>query len=407
MNLRSLFGPGQSEAIPAGAMGDNAPRALALIDYVDHARGGHFGPYLVLFSRAFAARFDTVLVFTPDPQRTAALLGLSQPDAPKNVSCHPLPPGPRKRFYRLKRKPCPLVKIFQKAAALAPGHRLRGFIMWGYDLLEERVAEGKSGVPWATFISISFSNRGYRDHRAEVEVQLRELCENHPDCASALVWDHYMVSFGSAKLQWCPGDENVELSPADPLAETIRQHSQGRFCIAGVGLLTGQRCLNELLSLAEKHPEISFVLVGRIDEKSVREDLRPLLGPGRLPNLLALPGFKTDEEINAAMEACDSILIDGAHYPVHSGIACKALFFGKFLLTPESNSWICDVIREYRVGLAYTDPALNFIQPWNLWKQDGGPLRSKQAAENLMGPVQMNRCFDEITRRLDAAALRR
>jgi glycosyltransferase involved in cell wall biosynthesis len=392
--------------VSPGAMGDNAPRALALIDYADHTRGGHFASYLVLFSRAFAARFDTVLVFTPDPQRTTALLGLSQPGAPKNVSCHPLPPGPRKRFYRLKRKPCPLVKIFQKATALAPGHRLRGFIMWGYDLLIAQVAEGKSGVPWATFISITFSNRGYHDHRAEVELRLRELCENHPDCASALVWDRYLLSPGPARLQWCPGCENVEFSPGNPIAETIRNYSRGRFCIGGVGLLTGQRCLNELLLLAEKHPEISFVLVGRIDEKSVREDLRPLLGPGRLPHLLALPGFKTDEEINAAAEACDAILIDGSHYPLHSGIACKALFFGKFLLTPESNSWICDVIREYRVGLAYTDPALNFTHACNLWKQDGGPLRSKQAAENLMGPVQMNRCFDEITRRLDAAALR-
>jgi len=174
------------------------------------------------------------------------------------VACHALPPGPRKAFYRLKRNWCPLTRIFEKAGSLVPGHLLCGYIMWGDDLLMQQVAEGRSGAPWATVGSASFSGRGHQCRAARREGELQVFCENHPDCAALLTVDYQVIASGLGKALPLPPQEEMDL-PVDmasnPIVSAIGRHGAGRFCVGAFGILTGPRCLNELLRLAQLHPQ--------------------------------------------------------------------------------------------------------------------------------------------------------
>ncbi len=379
---------------------DGHQRTLVLIDYADHSRGGHFGPYLIWFVREFSQRFDTVLVLTPMPANTEKLLQLSDGNAPKNVFCHQLPKGPRKRLFSSKHKPAALAKIFKTAAKLVPSHKLHAFIMWGYDLLVADVAKDHTGVPWATLGCISYLERGHTGTAADSEAKVKKLCEEHPDCASLLLWDQYVVPAGSKKLLWIPGYEDSRVSSTSDLAAAVRNHAAGRFCIGGFGILTGQRCLNELVQLAVQHPEISFALAGTMYEKSVREDLQPLLGDRKPDNLLIIRGYQQEEELNSAIQACDALLIDGVTCPVHSGILTKALLLGRCLLSPESNSWTCDMIKEHGVGISYQDRSSDLTQLWREWLASGGTERSTRIGNALVNDATIGHCFDTVTQRL-------
>src|SRR5512138_1191401 len=70
-------------------------RALALVDFHDHTRGGHFGHYIRWFARELSARFDEVYVVTPRPESTRALFAQGGP--PANVSFHRLPRAMRRK----------------------------------------------------------------------------------------------------------------------------------------------------------------------------------------------------------------------------------------------------------------------------------------------------------------------
>jgi hypothetical protein len=376
-------------------------RALAVIDYAEHSRGGHFGPYLIWIVREFACRFERVLLFTPHPRGTRLLFQSKGGSIPGNISFQVLPPGPRKRFWRLKRRQCPLVTVAEKAHEVVNGQTLAAFIMWGYDLLEPGVA-GANGVPWATMGSNSYSARGHLDLTAQKELQLEALCGGDPDCRSLLLLDKYVVSADVQKAQWLPGYENVELPMGgSAIVQTIRGFAGGRFCVGMLGNLTGPRGVNEVLELAQRQPEIRFVLVGRLFDFTVRKDLQPLLKTGALKNVLMVPGFLKDErELNAAVQAVDSVLLDGRNQPSHSGILTKALFHRKFLLTPECHSWVADVIGEFGTGLSYPDPRVDFVAAWQAWQQNGGPERSRKAAMRMMDPEAISSCFDELARRL-------
>jgi hypothetical protein len=210
------------------------------------------------------------------------------------------------------------------------------------------------------------------------------------------------VSADVQKAQWLPGYENVELPMGgSAIVQTIRGFAGGRFCVGMLGNLTGPRGVNEVLELAQRQPEIRFVLVGRLFDFTVRKDLQPLLKTGALKNVLMVPGFLKDErELNAAVQAVDSVLLDGRNQPSHSGILTKALFHRKFLLTPECHSWVADVIGEFGTGLSYPDPRVDFVAAWQAWQQNGGPERSRKAAMRMMDPEAISSCFDELARRL-------
>jgi hypothetical protein len=397
-------------ARPGGNGRGGRKKMIAVIDYQDHSRGGHFGPWLKWFVREFTQRFDSLLVFTPLPEHTRELLGMSGREE-GNIACHELPPGPRKAFYRLKRNRCPLSKIMARAAQLAPEADRHAFIMWGDDLLIHNVAQGASGVPFGTLGGNSFSRRGHSGRAAQREVELARLCEIHPDCRALLVPDQFMIAETDAKTVWIPGYENVELPSGGEevraeSVQAIQAHVAGRFSVGSFGMLGGGRAVNEMLWLSQLHAGIRFVLAGKIDVESVRDELRPLLAAERPANLLVIPSFfATDREMNAAMNSVDAVLLDGSHYPVHSGIVSRGLAFGKCILTPASNSWTADVARVHEAGIAYADRGGDLEAQWRQWRDGGGEGRSRAAAAALMGDEAIARSFDTLAARLTAHAL--
>jgi len=385
--------------------------AIAVIDLHKHSRGGHFGVWHVWFATEFAKRFDQVFVVSSEPAGLEAFFRSIVPEVAANISFHRTPAG-IKRAFRLERL---------RELPVAPNAKLSAFFMWAYDLpalqirrrllraFAERLVRlfsvrglwPRPKLPWATFTGISRHLRGATDDAAGIERRLLDILVSTDSCKAFLYLDGY-VGKDLPKAHWIPDIENVELPPAPTaLADRIRAHAGDRFCIGTIGILRGDRCLDEILPLALKRPEIRFVLAGRILKPTVRPELLPLLEEGRPPNLLVVPGIiDTEQEFNAAINATDAIFVDGSRYPDHSGVVTKALHFGKYVITPDSNSWTSDLIREWGVGMNYASTDADFVESWRKWQQDGGPARSAKASNKLRDLEAVARCFDAVAERL-------
>jgi hypothetical protein len=359
-------------------------RAIALVDLHQHTRGGHFGTWLRWFAGQFSTRFDDVHVVTPDPRLTETLF---RDGALGNVTFHPLPRALRKRFD---------ADALRGIRGVRREH-LCAFLMWGYDLLDRPPVRPDSAVPWATLVGLSWSTRGHDNKTAGMERRLVELLQGSPSCRAFLQPDGYLTRV-PGKAVPLPDLEDVSRPPRPTaLAERIRAHAGGRLCLGAFGLLTGFRVLDELLPLAKAQPDVRFVMAGKIDADSVAPELRPLLAEGALPNLLAVPGFiATEEELNEAIAATDAVFIDGARYPVHSAIACKAVEFGVGVVTPRSNSWTEDFIRDRGVGIVYDSRTDDLAGAWGRWKADGGEARCRAASAWMRDDAGMAACFDRV-----------
>lgn len=377
------------EDLRAAPRGRADAYTLAVIDFEDHRRGGHFGAWLRWFTTEFAARFDYVTVVTPNPRSSQSLFAA----APANVSFERLP----KRFQAT----FDLGSLFKaRRGANGPGaeHR-RAFVMWGYDLLSRAVAP--SPVPWAALGGMSWHKRGNSGAAAEMERELLSLFAESPACSAFFQPDGYLL-VGTPKAVWIPDVEDVALPArlSEPAA-TIRERRRAELSIGAFGNLYGRRCVDELLRLAQAQPGVQFVLAGKLVADTVDADLFPLLEDGALPNLVILPGFiEGEENLNAAIDAVDGVFIDGANYPVQSGIVCRALHFGKWLVTSSGDSWTSDLIADKGTGLTYQTTSDDLFAAWVEWKASGGERRSRKASEALRDPVAVAAAFDAIAERL-------
>jgi hypothetical protein len=159
--------------------------------------------------------------------------------------------------------------------------------------------------------------------------------------------------------------------------------------------------VDELLRLAQAQQDVRFVLAGKLTLDTVHPGLRPLLADAVLPNLIVIPGFIDGEEnLNAAIDAVDAVFIDGANYPVQSGIVCKALHFGKWIVTSDGDSWTRDIVAEYGVGIAYPSRDAPLAAEWEHWTRTEGPARSRHASADLTDPRKVADAFDAIVERL-------
>jgi hypothetical protein len=385
--------------------------AIAVVDLHSFARGGHFALWHVWFGREFARRFDQVLLITPDPEGLETYLQSMHDSLESNITVHAAPGRLRKTFdLQLLR-----------ALPVADGARLHAFMMWAFDLpparsdlpgyrlrvrrvidrLAFRAPWFGAEIPWGALTGISSYMRGVAGPTAEMERRLVEFFVKSGSCKVFLQADGY-VGKSLAKAQWVPDIENVDLPPdRTALARRIRDHAAGRFCIGAVGILAGYRCIDEILPLALAHPEIRFVLAGKVYEQTVRPDLLPILQERTPSNVLFVPGFIDGEtELNAAIDTIDAIFVDGSRYPVQSGIVCRAIHFGKCIVTPDSNSWSSDLIREWGVGINYPSIQDDIEDRWRQWRNDGGPGRARKASLHLRNPDAVAKCFDSVSARL-------
>jgi len=231
-----------------------------------------------------------------------------------------------------------------------------------------------------------------------MEKQLQSLFQSSPSCRAFLQPDQYLID-GTEKAIWIPDLEDVS-RPERPsgLAERIRAHGADRFCVGAFGIISGYRCLNELLPLAQAQPDVRFVVAGRMLEETVAPEFMSLLQDGALPNLLLIPGFiPTEKELNDAIAASDAVFIDGKSYPVQSGVVCKAVEMGRCILTPQSNSWTNDFVLEWGVGIIYESRHDSLAEAWGRWKSDGGEARCLAASSFIRNPDAVAACFDRVS----------
>ncbi len=365
-------------------------RALALLDLHPHTRGGHFGAWLRWFATELASRFDEVLVVTPSPRETRALFAADGCERPK-ITFHRLPRRLRSRLD---------LEVLRDLEG-ARRRNLAAFVMWGYDLVALRPASSPSTVPWGALGGVSWLARTDGQGAADLERQLQALFDGSPAFRAFVHPDAY-VAARFPKGIVVPDIEDVGLPPAvTERARRIRAHAGGRFSVGAFGMISGYRCLDELLPLAQVQPEVRFVVAGKIAMPTVAPELRHLLEPGALPNLLVLPGFiPTEEELNEAIAAVDALFVDGRRYPVQSGIVVKGVHFGRCVLTPRSCSWTSDFVAEHGVGITYADRTEALADAFARWRADGGEARSRRASAAVRNPRDVAASFDRLVREL-------
>ena len=70
------------------SVGSCNEKQIVLIDFYEHERGGHFGPWLYWFASEFAKRFDRVFISTPRPESTIQLFRKIENALPDNIYFH-------------------------------------------------------------------------------------------------------------------------------------------------------------------------------------------------------------------------------------------------------------------------------------------------------------------------------
>ena len=361
---------------------------LILIDLKEHTRGGHFGPWLKFFATEFVSRFDRVAIVTPNPNLTRGLF--QKDDVKKNdsLSFHKLP-------WRFK---IVLALNYLAKKLASSSEQVTFFLMWGDDLI--RLLRIKQDIQWATLSGISRIHRQPGDEKSNSEKALLSIVESDPNCRSFFQPDGYIKN-PSSKAIWIPVIEDIQtLSLPTILVEKIKRFRSDKITIGSFGILTGGRCLNALLELARCQPNVNFVIVGKINYRTVDKGLRADLIQGKRCNLFIHPYFlEAEEELNSAIEVVDGIFIDGENYVPHSGIVCKGLHFGKGIISPIGNSWTNDVINEGR-GISYNDPTFDLQSKWTEWKNNGGPEKAMQKSAAMRSSLAVKQSFDQLTKSL-------
>lgn len=363
---------------------------LALIDFHKHTRGGHFGYWLRFFTLQFAQRFSQVVVLTPEPVLTHSLF--QQESSPPNVFIKKLPKGINQGLGEHA-----LRKIPELRRA-----RICAFVMWGYDLLP--IMRGWQNVrrpPWATLQGVSWSARGFSSSPAPAEKELVNFMTEDSLCAGFVQPDLF-VNGRHAKSVWLPDFEHVSLvESSDRRLELIRAHKGTTKCVACIGMLTGFRGVDALVGLAKRNPNVRFVLAGRLAPETFTEETKRLLKPGKLSNLFVSDGFIACENLlTSVIASVDALFIDGRSYPVHSSIACRAAFHSKCIISPQSNSWISDVIATWGAGLFVDESDTDLEMKLAAWKLSGGPMSARKASLHLRDKSELDNCFDKISGQL-------
>jgi hypothetical protein len=364
-------------------------KTLVLIDFFDHERGGHFGLWLAWFAAEFSKRFDRVLVLTPCPNKTYRMV--------RKRGCY----LQNQFFLRLPEslvKSLDLKSILKKT--VSKSSNLHIFIMWGYDLLNcESILP--INYPWSTLIGISWAYRRDNNDSAEMENKLLEILDRDDNCRAFFQPDSYLKGYHKKEV-WITDFEDIKISKRETsLVKSIKKFCNSNLSIGAFGMLHGERCVNEILLLARTQPNIRFVIAGKIFYSGIQKELIDDLKPGMRDNLLILNSFiKNEAELNSVINSVDALLIDGANYPVQSGIVCRAIHFGKWILSPEGNSWTNDVITKEGVGHLYKNRDEDIEKYWKQWKAGGGESRSTEYSNELRDSSTITNCFDELTRRL-------
>lgn len=104
--------------------------------------------------------------------------------------------------------------------------------------------------------------------------------------------------------------------------------------------------------------------------------------------------FQMDSDLNHEILKLDALVIDGEQYPPPSGIALRALFLGRCLISSRGSSWINDVISEYKCGIIIDPEDYSIIHSLiSTFYANGGSMLASKAARSLMNEEKFNECI--------------
>jgi len=380
-------------------------RALAIVDFEPSRRGGHFREWSAIIARAasqcvdcigvYVADFDSIPIeisdTSYDPKTTADIFFFDlETVLPAHLKCAP-------NASRLTYIVNHLVNCSRCEDAAA-------FVLWAFDLSMQNIP---STVPWGGIGVLSAWARNVSTDSTQLESDLYSFAGNDEHCRVLLVWDKFVSemdlisrdsrpSDAKCKVRYLPDMEDVAVSPCDYAPRT------GPLAVGLVGVLWGYRGVDLLAGILEHNEDIQGLLAGQLKLETYSILAADLLAKGRI-RLGQTEKRMSNAEFNQAIAELDALVLDARSYPPPSGVALRALAYGRCLIASEGPSWTNDVIARYQCGLIVDPLRLDGLsERVRLFYESGGSERCIRAARDLMGQDEFDKCVGQALDRLFA-----
>jgi len=371
-------------------------RVLAVIDLKPAARGGHFREWSSIITRGASRFVDCVCVYVSgfdsvpletadvpyDPQANGdiALFDLETvvPSYLKNA------PNASKVDY-----------IIAHSVDFSGCDNAAAFVLWTFDL---SVQKRQPAARWGGIGVLSAWARNVPSDSNELEAELFQFARDDQNCRALLVWDKFVLDMPPigkntcqngkrSKIHYLPDMEDVLISEQNYLARS------GTLKIGLVGMLWGYRGVNLLASILEVNNDMNGYVAGQLKSESYTVSARDLLAKGRI-SLGQIEGWMSNSAFNEEISQLDALIIDGRAYPPPSGVALRALAYGRCLIACAGPSWTNDVIMRYKCGLSVDPSCLGGLsERIRSFYETGGSEKCRQAASDLMSQEQFEKCL--------------
>lgn len=380
---------------------------LILVDLQSHSLGGHFKTWMNRTLCEALDYFDSIALYIADDYSRPDLSVLES--CKKRVSTFLIPEVHSGISYVGD-----VLSVICKHAGKVNSdfNAAPVFVMWAQQYLERdliypplsswnpfrRVSAFEK--PWGSMTSIS--SIVFDPATAHpTEKAVHEMLQSNSCCRGVFLWDEFSAEKYPEKYIYLP---NVEETIEDPHWKMPRDRP---IQIGSVGQLWGYRSVNLLADVLSSEQGLKGYLGGVLMWHSTCVDYSVKAGDMlKQPDsnfLMLEEGFvEKDSELNERLRMLDGFLIDGRTYKCPSGLGIRAMAMGRPLVSPDSPSWAASLIRERGVGVFWNPDKKSLASDLRAWFENGGSMRSIEAAQKLNDARGLKAAYKEMFDRLCA-----
>ena len=371
-------------------------RVLAVIDVEPAARGGHFREWSSIIARVASRFVDCVCVYVSGfdsvPLETADIP--YDPQASGDIALFDLETV-LPSYLKSAPNASKVDYIIAHSVDFSGCDNAAAFVLWTFDL---SVQKRQPAARWGGIGVLSAWARNVPSDSNELEAELFEFARDDQNCRALLVWDKFVLDMPpigrntcqngkKSKIHYLPDMEDVLISKQDYLARP------GTLKIGLVGMLWGYRGINFLASLLEVNKDMEGYVAGQLKHESYTHIALHYLKSRRIA-LGQTDGWMSNSAFNEEISQLDALVIDARSYPPPSGVALRALAYGRCIIASAGPSWTNDVIARYQCGLIVDPLRLDGLSDRiRLFYESGGSEKCRQAASDLLSQEQFEKCL--------------
>jgi hypothetical protein len=373
-------------------------RALAIIDFEPAARGGHFREWSAIIGRAASRGVDCVGIYVVGLESVPIEVA-ANPFDPKTTGdiilfdLETVLPGHLKNASNASK----LSFIMSHLVNCSGCDNVAAFVLWAFDLSTQN---NPTAAPWGGIGVLSAWARSVVTDSTKLESELYQFAREDKNCRVLLVWDKFVLDMPpiarckspsemNCKIRYLPDLEDVVISSQDYVPRS------GTLKIGLVGMLWGYRGVNLLAAILEKNEDIDGYVAGQLKPDSFTALTGRFLAKGRI-SLGQTEQWISNAAFNKEISEVDALVIDARSYPPPSGVALRALAYGRCIIASPGPSWTNDVIARYQCGLIVDPLRLDGLSDRiRLFYESGGSQRCRKAANDLMSQEEFSKCLGQ------------